>query len=335
MVMYDLALPMLATGDFDTESQCRLATLAEAVGYDLVFFSETWGREAFARLGYLAAHTDRIQLGTGIIPIHSRSPALIGQAAATLDELTGGRAVLSLGLSGPHVIENWHGVEFKPALRRQRETVEILRKVLSGKVVEYHGRVFDLEQFRLRFEPPRSNVPLYVAAQGETNVELTGGFADGWMPNRVPRSALPDLRTHANRGARLQERDPAAVDTMLYVATCVLEDGERARTRVREMIAFYVGAMGEYHYNAIANHGFRETADRIRDHWQDSDRDAARSAVSDALLDEIAIAGTPNEVEELFETYDDVADTLVTLPPTTATQAEIEETVETIGNYLR
>jgi coenzyme F420-dependent oxidoreductase len=334
MVTYDLALPVPATGTFDTESQCRLATLAEAVGYDLVFVPETWGREAFVRLGYLAAHTDRIRLGTGIIPIHSRSPALIGQAAATLDELTDGRAALGLGLSGPQVIENWHGIEFEPALRRQRETIEIVWQVLSGEEVEYHDHT-DLEHFRLRFDPLRSDVPIYVAAQGETNVELAGGFADGWMPNRIPLSALPALREHVDRGAQMQERAPAAVDTMPYVATCVLEDGDQARTRVREVIAFYVGAMGEYHYNAIANHGFCETADRIRDSWQDGDRDAARAAVSDTLLEEIAIAGAPGEVEELFDAYDDVADTLVTLPPTTATQAEIEKTVENVGTLLQ
>src|SRR5699024_2746042 len=100
---------------------------ADRLGYDAVMMPETWGREAFTRLGYIAASTNTVRLGTGIIPVHSRSPALIGQTVATLDELSRGRAFLGIGLSSPNVIESWHGVEFQPALRRQRETIEIVR----------------------------------------------------------------------------------------------------------------------------------------------------------------------------------------------------------------
>ncbi len=334
MVSYDLALPLPATGDVTTVEQCRLATAAEAAGYNLVLAPETWGREAFTRLGYLAAHTERIGLGSGIVPVHSRSPTLLAQAAATLDELTEGRAILGLGLSGPDVIENWHGVEFQPALRRQRETLEIVRQVLAGERVDYDGRVFDLRHFRLRFTPLRSNVPIYVAAQGETNAELVGGFGDGWMPNRIPVSALPDLREHVDRGARKQDRDPTSVATVPWVTTCILEDGDRARARCREMIAFYVGGMGDFHYDAVAEHGFRKTADRIRDRWDAGEKDEARAAVDDDLLDEIAIAGHPDDVDHLFERYDGIAETLALLPPTTANVEEILETIDHVGEQL-
>lgn len=335
MVVYDLALAIPATGEIPTEKQCDLALAAEDAGYEHVLVPESWGREAFARLGYLAANVETIGLGTGIIPVHSRSPALIAQAAATLDELTDGCSLLGLGLSGPAVIENWHGSKFEPALRRQRETIEIVRQVLSGGEVEYEGHLFDLEHFRLRFAPTQTDLPIYVAAQGKTNVELAGGFGDGWMPNRIPRSALPDLREHVERGARKQDRDPADVAIAPYVTTCILEDGTHAQELCRRMIAFYVGAMGEFHYNAIANHGFRETAETVREHWQTGDHDAARDAVTDELLDEIAIAGGPDEVHDLFAAYDEIADTLVTLPPTTASPNEVEETVAHIGNLIR
>lgn len=334
MVTYDLAVPVPARGDAPSEGQRRLAETAEAAGYDRVLVPETWGREAFVRLGYIAAHVERIGLGTGIIPVHSRSPALIAQAAATLAELADGRALLGLGLSGPAVIENWHGVEFEPALRRQRETIEIVRQALSGEELDYDGELFDVEHFHLRFDPPEGGVPIYVAAQGETNAELVGEFGDGWMPNRIPLSALPDLRDHVDRGARRRDRDPDDVASAPYVTTCILEDGAHARDRCRRMIAFYVGAMGEYHYNAVANHGFRETADRIRERWQDDDHDGAREAVSDELLDEIAIAGSPEEVTDLFEAYEPIADTLVTLPPTTASHEEVLATIEHVGDLL-
>lgn len=334
MESYDLALPLPATGDVTTSEQCRLATAAEDAGYDLVMAPETWGREAFARLGYIAAHTDRIQLGSGIVPVHSRSPTLLAQAAATLDELTEGRAVLGLGLSGPAVIENWHGVDFQPALRRQRETIEIVRRVLAGEKIDYDGRVFDLQHFRLRFDPVRSDVPIYVAAQGETNAELVGGFGDGWMPNRIPVSSLPELRECVDRGAEKRDRDPNAVATIPWVTTCILEDGEQARARCREMIAFYVGAMGDFHYDAVAEHGFRDTADRIQDRWEAGETDEARAAVSDELLDEIAIAGHPDDVDHLFERYDDIAAMLALLPPTTADVEEIRETIDHVGRRV-
>ena len=317
-----------SSGDLSEDQRMELAQRAEAAGYEQVLVAETWGREAFGRLGYLAAVTDRVTLGTGIVPVHSRSPALLAQAIATLHERSGGRAALGLGLSSPKVIESWHGIEFEPGLRRQRETIEIVRAALSGEPLEYDGRLFDLEHFHLRFEPPDSEIPIYVAAQGETNVELTGGFADGWMPNRIPVSALPDVREHLERGARMQARDPADVATIPYVRTCILEDGRKARDRCRSNLAFYVGAMGEYHFRAVANNGYRGEAERIRDRWQRGDRERAKAAITDELLDEVALAGTPDEVAETLRNYEGVAETVVTLFPNAATFEEIAETIE-------
>ncbi|MFB6170905.1 MAG: LLM class flavin-dependent oxidoreductase [Haloarculaceae archaeon] len=328
--MTDLLLPLPATADVDVAAQVDLARNAERAGYDAVLVPETWGREAFVRLGYLAGATDDLRLGTGIVPVHSRSPALLAQAAATLAELTDGRALLGLGLSSPQVIEAWHGVAFEPALRRQRETLEIVRLALSGEVVDYDGDLFDLSGFRLRFDPP-APVPLYVAAQGPTNAELVGGFADGWLPNRIPRSALPDVRERVDRGAAERDRDPDAVATVPYVTTCVLDDGERARERCRGALAFYVGAMGDYHFRAVADHGYREAATAIRERWQTGERDAARAAVTDDLLAEVAICGTPDDAARDLAAYRDVADAVVTLPPTTASVAEVSETVAHLG----
>jgi len=311
--------------------QIEIATMAERGEYDILLAGETWGRDAFTRLGAVAMQTETIELGTGIIPVHSRSPALIAQSIATVDELTDGRAVLGLGVSSKKVIEEWHGVQFKPALRRQRETIEIVRRVLSGDAVDYDGTVFDLEEFRLRFEPPRESVPIYVAAQGETNCQLVGEFADGWMPNRIPVSDLDSLREHVDTGASKQGRDPEAIDTVPYVTTCVLDDGVRAKSRCREMIAFYVGAMGDHHFNALAQHGYREEAETIREHWQNDDREGAQAAVTDAVLEEIAIAGTPDEAAEILSTYREVADSVIVLLAKTATFEEMKETVRNIA----
>lgn len=182
-----------------------------------------------SRLGSLAATTDRARLGAGNVRVHSRPPTLLAQAIATVDEFSDGRAVLGLRLSSPTVIESWHGVPFEPGLRRQRETIEVIRAALSGDPVEYEGAVFDLDHFHLRFEPPRSDVPILVAAQGPTDVELAGGVGDGWMPERIAVSAIPAVREHVDRGVRMRDRYPADVRTIPYVTTCILEHGERAR----------------------------------------------------------------------------------------------------------
>src|SRR5262249_38604424 len=143
---------------------------------------ENWGRDNVTLLSYVAAHTDRIGVGTSIMNVFSRSPALIAQTAATLDELSGGRASIGLGTSGALVIEQWHGVPYRKPLQRTREYIEIIRLALSGERVNYDGEIFHLQRFRLGFNPPRTNIPIYVAALGPKNVELTGELADGWLP---------------------------------------------------------------------------------------------------------------------------------------------------------
>lgn len=329
---YELGLRLPSDGHVDCATQLELGAEASRAGYDALLTSETWGYDAFTRLGYLAATTDAT-LGTSIVPVHSRTPALLAQSAATLAELADGRAILGLGLSSPAVIERWHGVSFEPALRRQRETLEIVRAVLDGQPVAYDGRVFDLEFDSLRFDPA-AEVSLYVAAQGETNVELTGGFADGWIPSYVPMSALDEGREPLARGARKQNRDPGEIETVPSVTACLLEDGERARRRCRETVAFYVGAMGEYHGNALARHGYEEAVTRIREHWRSEAYDDARDAISDELLDDVALAGTPDHAREWLSARERDVDGLVTVPSTRATTAEIRETVRHVGGLV-
>lgn len=327
MSSFNFGMSVPSTSAIDIPNQLSLVDTAESLGYDAIFVAESWGREAFTRLGLFAERTASIQLGTGIVPVHSRSPTLLAQAAATLDEITDGRAFLGLGLSSPAVIESWHGIEFEPGLRRQRETIEIIKLALSGDTVDYSGSVFDLEHFHMRFDPVSSDLPIYVAAQGPTNGQLVGEFADGWLPNRIPVSRLSKVRETLDAGAANQNRDPSDIATIPYVTACVLDDGEHARNRCREAIAFYVGAMGSYHYEAVARNGYRKEAKTIHDYWQAGNHDKAREAVTDTLLDEITLSGTPETIAPVLDQYDGIADMLVTLPPSTATLSEITETM--------
>ena len=322
----------LPSSRIDVDEQIRLGELAANTGYNTVLTSETWGFDAFTRLGYLAARTD-VQLGTAIVPFHSRTPSLLAQAIGTLSGLSSRTPVLGLGLSSPAVMENWHGAEFEPALRRERETIEIVRRILSGDPVAYQGHLFDLDFGPLRFDPP-DNVAIYLAAQGPTNVRLTGEFADGWMPTYIPLSNLEEARAPLVEGARARGRDPDEVATTPTVTTCVLEDGERARERCRETVAFYIGGMGAYHHRTLAENGYRDTADRIRDAWDEGDHEAARAAVTDEVLDEVALSGTPEHARERLAAAPNGIDRLVTVPATQATVEEIEETVRNVGEIV-
>ncbi|WP_254861524.1 LLM class flavin-dependent oxidoreductase [Halovivax gelatinilyticus] len=321
------------TEKFSSRTQAALASEAEAAGFDLVLIPETWGRDAFTRAGYIAAHVESVGLGTGIIPVHSRSPSLIAQSIATLDELAPGGAFLGLGLSSNYVIEQWHGIEFAPALRRQRETIEIVRQALSGEPLDYEGSVFDVEHFKMRFEPS-PDIPVCVGAQGPTNCELTGGFADAWLPNRIPLASMDQLRDHVDRGAKKQDRDPSAVETIPFATTCILDDGETARTRASEEIAHYIGAMGDYTRESLTQLGFGDVAETVDERWQDDEKDAAVDAVSDELLDEITVSGTPEQAAETIERYGEETDGLIVLPAKSSSEAEIRETIDHISDIL-
>src|SRR3990170_1932909 len=152
----------------------ELARLAEERGYEAVFVPESWGYDAVTTLAELAVQTRRIKLGTGIVPVWSRTPALLAMTAASLDELSGGRFILGLGISGPIVTQDWHGVPFERPIQRTRETIAIIRLALSGDRVTHTGEIFQVQRFRLDFTPPRPRVPIYLASIGPKNLRLTG-----------------------------------------------------------------------------------------------------------------------------------------------------------------
>lgn len=332
MAIPDKVAFRLPSSDIELDTQMSVATQAADAGYDALLTSETWGYDGFTRLGYLAAETDII-LGTAIVPIHSRTPSLLAQSAGTLSQLNDNETILGIGLSSPAVIENWHDVEFEPALRRERETIEIARKVLSGDPVSYDGHLFNLDFDSLRFETCES-VSLYLAAQGETNRRLVGEFADGWMPTYIPISNLSSAREPVEEGAKHRGRNSSEIATVPFLTACVLENGDRARELCRQTIAFYIGSMGEYHFRALANHGYRDVAESIRTASNNRDYDKARAAVTDEILDEVALAGTPAQACQQLRAMPEEIDMLVTVPATRVTPQELKKTAINIGKIV-
>lgn len=311
----DVSLPVAAQPSLD--DIVSMARRAESDGYDRVWLPETWGRDAVSTLAIAAERTDSIGIGTSITNVYSRSPALVGQTAATLQEASDGRFRLGLGPSGPGVIERWHGMAFDEPLRRTREYAEIVRSVCAGEQVEYDGDLFDVSGFRLRFEPPDPAPPIDAAGLGPKSVELAGRFADGWHALLLTPDGLQDRLDDLHRGAELGDRDPESIRVTLSVTCCAFEDAAEARNLVRQHLAFYVGGMGTFYRDALARQGYEAMAHEIHDAWQAGNHRAAVGAVDDSLLDELGAAGTPEQVRQRvaeFESIDGVDAIAVSFP---------------------
>jgi F420-dependent oxidoreductase-like protein len=269
----------------------------DALGYHSFWLGESWGMESFGTLGWLAAQTRRIQLGTGIVNVFSRSPALIGQAAATLDALTGGRFILGLGTSGPRVIEHWHGLPNTRPLRRLREYVEIVRLVTAGQRVDYAGEIFRLQGFTLDFAPIRPRLPIYVAALAPASIRQVGELADGWMPVFLCQAAIGRFRTLLAEGAQRAGREARSVTIMPYVWVLVTDDVPAARSAIRAQIVHYLCRMGTHYPRHLMAQGFTEEVTAVQKAYA-VDRSQAAAAVSDRLVEELAIIGTAAQCRE-------------------------------------
>ncbi|XVH31677.1 TIGR04024 family LLM class F420-dependent oxidoreductase [Haloferacaceae archaeon DSL9] len=326
-VEYDLSLPVAAQPSLDR--LVSVAERAEEAGYDRVWLPETWGRDAVTTLAVAAERTDAIGLGTSIVNVYSRSPALLGQTAATLQEASDGRFRLGLGPSGPAVIGGWHGERFGNPLGRTREYIEIVRTVLSGESVEYDGDLFDLSGFRLRCAPPDPIPPIDAAGMGPKSVELAGRFADGWHALLLTPDGLRDRLTDLRRGADLGDRSLDEFRTTLSVTCCALDDGDRALSLARQHLAFYLGGMGTFYRDSLARQGYEDEAHTLYDAWQAGDREAAMAVLDDELLSRLAVVGAPDEAREQlarFAALDGVDAISVSFPR----GAEPDELLETI-----
>ena len=242
----------------DPQRLVQQARDLEAAGIDMVWGGEIYGFDLVSTLAFLAGQTERLELMTGILPVYSRSPALIAQTAATIDALSGGRFILGLGTSGPQVIEGWHGYPFEKPLGRTRDTIEICRKVWSGDKVTHEGRAFSLplpegegtglgKPLKFMNRMHRQDIPIVVASIGPKNVQLTAELANGWQPIHF----VPDRFTQVwgeSLEARKAKRSPDLPPLDIIAGGVVaLGDGPHvaeAREDARGHIAFYVGGMG-------------------------------------------------------------------------------------------
>lgn len=302
---------------YDRKQVLRTARLAEDLGYDSIWVPEAWGYEQFQLLTEIAGVTSRLALATGIANVFSRSAGLLAMSAATLDEISGGRAILGLGTSGKNVVENFHGVPYRKPLTRLRETVGIARALWRGDRLEPEmSTLFEARHFKLEMKPLRPDIPVYVASLQEQAIREVGRIADGWVPTFWPYKHLKDGIALLREGARAAGRDAAKIEVAPFVAVIPLEDTTLARSMVKPGIAFYIGGMGTYYHALFCRYGFKENADLVRGLYNSSDRKKAAAAVSDDLVDAVAICGPPAHCRErLAEWRDNGVDAaLVNLP---------------------
>jgi F420-dependent oxidoreductase-like protein len=285
-------LPGFDKSGFDRRELVELVCAADRCGYDSFWMPEVWERDAFTLLTELAAKTRRIHLGTGIVNVFSRSPALLAMSAASLDEISGGRFRLGLGTSGARVVEDFHGVRFDKPLTRLRETIQIIRLLLAGGRVDFDGQCFHLARFQLGFKPLRADLPIYVAGLAPRSLRQLGELADGWLPVHWPREQLADGIVHIRDGAVAANRNLSHIEIAPMVNLIVSDDLSKARARARLAVAYYVGGMGDFYHAALARLGFAAEADRVRAAWQAARHKDAIRAVTDQMVDRIALCGS-------------------------------------------
>lgn len=295
----------------------EFARSAEQLGVDSLWVPEVWGYDALTGLSYLAACTEKIRLGTFVVQLGSRSPALLATSALSLQELSDGRFLLGIGTSGPRVMEGWHGIRFRRPVQTTRETVEIIRIVSRGDRLEHPGEIYPLplpDSRGAALQPlvrPRP-VPVYIAAMGPRNLRLTGEVADGWLANAfIPESAgvfLDPLR----QGAESVGRTLAELDLVAPVAVEFHDSAHataEAARRHADGYAFTIGAMGtggtNFYNDAFGRLGYAEQVDDVSRLWQSGRRDEARAAVPLDLGRLTNLLGGTNEVAERIAAYRD------------------------------
>jgi len=306
---------------------------AERLGFDSVWVAEAWGTDAVSVLGWLAARTERIRLGSAIMQIPGRTPANTAMTAATLDLLSGGRFLLGLGTSGPQVVEGWHGQPWGKPLGRTREYVEIVRAALRREVVAHEGEHYRIpwdgpgstglgKPLKLMLRPLRAEIPIYLAALGPKNVALAAEIADGWLPIFVAPEHFGDAFGPSLDGA------PPDFEIAATVSVLVGDDVAALRDALRPHVALYVGGMGakgRNFYNALVRrYGWGEEAERIQDLYLGGRQREAIAAVPDELVDAVSLVGPKERIAERLEAW---RETPVTTLVVGTTQPEALQTL--------
>src|SRR5919107_1595771 len=299
------------------QEQATLVREAESAGFDSVWAAEAYGSDAATVLAWIAAQTEKIKIGSAIFQMPGRSPAMTAMTAATLDNLSDGRMILGIGSSGPQVAEGWHGQRFAKQLARTREYVAILRKALARERLEFEGETYQLplpdgpgKALKLMIPPVQERIPIYIAAIGPKNTQLTGEIADGWMPTFFSPEHVGEFRELLEEGAARADGDRKiddSFDIAPNVSLCISDDIDAARDVMRPLLALYVGGMGsrkKNFYNALVRrYGFDDAAEEVQNLYLEGKKDEAAAAIPPELIDQVTICGPKEKIGERLAVY--------------------------------
>jgi F420-dependent oxidoreductase-like protein len=337
-----LSTPLMYDGN--PRSAADTVTRLEKAGLDTVWVAEAYGFDSPTLMGYLAARTETVEIGSAILNIYSRTPALLAQTAAGLDNVSGGRAVLGLGASGPQVVEGWHGVAYDRPLGRTREVVDIVRRAMRREVLTNDG-IFKLplpegegtglgKPLKMLTRPERPSVPIWVASLGRKNVQGTAEYADGWLPHLyAPELADKVWGDSLRKGA---EKRPAELGPLQVAAGGMVAIGDDVKGMLdfaRPMFALYIGGMGakgkNFYNDVVREYGYEEEAGRIQDLYLDGKKDEAAAAVPLELLEMCNLVGPESYVKERIAAFAESGVTHLNVIPATedpaATVARLKE----------
>ena len=291
-----------------------LAQEADRLGFSVVWAAEAYGSDAPSILAWIAGQTERIDIGSAIMQIPARTPAMAAMTAATIDACTGGRFRLGLGVSGPQVAEGWHGVRFTKPLQRTREYVSIVRSALARETVSYDGEFYQLplpdgpgKALKLGFHPPRADIPIYLAAVGPNNLELAGEIADGWLAVFYAPEHAQELHASVGAGRAKVGKTLAGFDVVPSVPVVIGDDIEMCAEVVRWYAALYLGGMGSREknfYNQLAvRMGYGDAAREVQDLYLAKRQRDAAAAVPLEFIDATALLGPVDRIADRLQAY--------------------------------
>jgi probable F420-dependent oxidoreductase len=286
-----VSVPFVPT--FTRDEFIALAQEIEARGYRTAWMGEAAGTDAVTVMSLLAAHTTRLEAATGVLPIQTRTPVVLGMTAATLGHAAPGRFSLGLGVSSRAIVEQWNGLTFVPGLAQMREAVQVIRAVLSGERVNFEGRFYTIRNFRLAIPPPPRPVPIVLAALGDEAMRLAGEIADGVLMNWIGPESVPHAIAQVQAGAKRTGRSLDGFEIAAFIRTCVTETAEPARQTLARDITGYttVDAYAAY----FRASGFADEIDAVQAAWKAGDRVGAVARLSPRLLDALGVVGPEGE----------------------------------------
>ena len=262
---------------------------AEARGYHTAWTGEASGADAVTLSALVLSGTERLHMATGVLPVQTRTPVLLGLTTATLNRVAPGRFALGLGLSSRTVVEQWHGLRFSPSLEQIREAVTIIRAVASGERVNFEGTFYRVKNFRMTAPPPATPPRIVLAALGPEMLELAGEIADGVLLNRIPPETVPASITHLEAGAKRAGRTLADFEIGAFVRVCVTDDPAGAREHLARDITGYVTV--DVYASFFRTAGFGAEVDAVNAAWKAGDRAGAVKQISPRFLDGLGVVG--------------------------------------------